>query len=127
LFTRQPDYFDGEIVPAKVIALKDSVTKRSLHYVEFVAENKTFRIKADYPLRLFVHGVTEKVIFEKEHPEKAQLYRFWGYWIGWGELLGSLVLLVLGFQLSVAITKNPTPEALLEQLDYKEPNKPRYD
>jgi hypothetical protein len=127
LFTRQPDYFDGDFAPAKLVVQKDRVTGRPINFAEFSNGIKTFQVKADYPFRLFEHKGVYSVIFEKEHPEKAVIYKFWGYWIGWGELLGSIVFLLLSFQLAKAITMNPTPEALIEQLEYKEPSKPKYD
>lgn len=127
LFTRQPDYFDGERVPAKILFVKDSVTEKQIPVAEFSIGYQNFHVKADYYLRSWKNGEKTEVIFETEHPEKGAIYGFWGYWIGLGELIGSILFIILSYQIAVSITKNPTPEALLEQLDYKEPNKPRYD
>ncbi|MEI8075056.1 MAG: hypothetical protein WCH78_09925 [Bacteroidota bacterium] len=127
LFTRQPDYFDGDRVPAIIMIAKDSVTGKQIHLAEFSNGYKNFKVKADYYLRSWKNGEKTEVIYETEHPEKGAVYGFWGYWIGLGELIASVVFIVVSYQIAVSITKNPTPEALLEQLNYKEPNKPRYD
>lgn len=127
LFTRQPDYFDGEMVPAKILFVKDRMSAKQIPVAEFSNGYKNFQVKADYYLRSWKSGEKTEVIYESEHPEKGTIYAFWGYWIGLGELIASIVFIVLSYQVAVSITKNPTPEALLEQLEYKEPNKPRYD
>jgi len=54
------------------------------------------------------------------------VYAAWGYWIRWQELLGSIVALLVLFRVAVAITSNPTPEAVIEQMEYKEEKKKRY-
>jgi len=59
-------------------------------------------------------------------PAKGAVYHWWGYWITWQELIGGVVLIILLFQLAKAITQNPTPEALLEQMEYKEERKKKY-
>ena len=94
---------------------------------EFSNGFENFRVKADYYFRNWKNGEKTEVIYESEHPEKGAIYGFWGYWISLGELLGSILFIVVGYQAAVSITKNPSPEALNEQLNYKEPNKPRYD
>jgi hypothetical protein len=127
LFTRQPDYFDGEKAPATILMVKDSITSKLIPLAEFSNGYKNFRVKADYFLRSWKNGDKADVIYETDHPEKAAIYAFWGYGISLGELLGSIIFIILSYQIAVSITKNPTPEALIEQLDYKEPNKPRYD
>ncbi len=77
----------------------------------------------------WLYSANEKLfaIVEHEHPEKAKAYCFWGYWLNWREFIASIVIGVLLFQVAVSITNNPTPEALLEQLSYKEEKKTKYD
>lgn len=77
----------------------------------------------------WLYSTNEKLqaIVEHEHPAKAKAYCFWGYWLNWRELIGSIIIGVLLFQIAVSITKNPSPEALLEQLNYKEEKKTKYD
>lgn len=127
LFTRQPDYFDGEKAPAAIQYVADSATGKMVHIARFSNGYRTYTINADYYFRSLETGDKVTVIYELDHPERAVVYTFWGYWIGLGELIGSVVFLVLSFQVALAITKNPTPESLIEQLDYKDPVKPKYD
>ena len=114
-------------MPATILMGKDSITGKSIHLAEFNNGYQNFRVKADYYLRSWKVGEKTEVIYETARPEKGAVYLFWGYWIGLGELIASFLFLIGTYQVAVSITKNPTPEALIEQLDYKEPNKPRYD
>jgi hypothetical protein len=66
------------------------------------------------------------VIYETGTPEKAAVYGIWGYWIRWGELLASMVLAVALYLVAIAVTGNPTPEALIDQLEVKEEKKRKY-
>lgn len=126
LFTRQPDYFDGEKIPATIHWLKDSASGINIPKAVYKEGNITYAIDARYPLREWKEGDTLTVIYEIAKPSHAAVYRFWGYGITWGELLTSIVLCVALFQVAVAITSNPTPESLVEQLDYKEEKRRRY-
>lgn len=126
LFTRQPDYFDGEKVPAIIqrqIGLSDG--KPVLKAV-FNTGTKEFSINPDYLFRNISEGQKLTVIYETGTPEKAAVYAFWGYWITWGELVMSVVLCFLLFQIAVSVTNNPSPESLAEQLGYKEEKKKKY-
>jgi hypothetical protein len=76
--------------------------------------------------RNFQEGERVEVMYEKEDPSKAAVYAAWGYWFRWQELLGSIAALIVLFQVAVAITSNPTPEAVIEQMEYKEEKKKRY-
>ena len=127
LFTRQPDYFDGEKAPATIEYISDSANGKKIPVAVFSNGYKNYQVKADYYLRSWKQNEKLEVIYETEHPENGAVYAFWGYWIGFGELMGSIIFLFVSFQVAVAITKNPTPESLLEQLDYKAPDKPKYD
>lgn len=124
--TRQPDYLDGEKVPAIIHHTYDSAAKRSIPKAFFNTGLKNYAIDARYVFRNVTEGKRITVIYESSLPEKAAVYSFWGYWITWGELLGSVLLILILFQIAVSVTNNPTPEALLEQLDYKEEKKPKY-
>jgi hypothetical protein len=126
LFTRVPDYFDGEKYPATISLVKDSLGN-IIPFAKYNYEGKYYTIDARYFPYQYLNGEKLTVILEKEHPQKAAIYRFGGYWLSWGELIGSIIAAILLFQVAVSITKNPTPEALLEQLSYKEEKKTKYD
>lgn len=88
---------------------------------------KNYAIDARYVFREWNDGDRTAVIYETGSPAKGAVYLFWGYWISWGELIGSIVLIYGLFQIAVSVTKNPTPEAVMDQLEIKEEKKRKYD
>ena len=86
-----------------------------------------YRIPAHYPLVTYQPGEQVTVIFESAHPLKAKVYRFWGYWLLWEELIGSIVALIVLFQIAVSITNNPSDASMKEQLAYQPEKKTKYD
>ena len=124
--TRQPDYFDGEKYPATIHLVKETLTNQIVPKAYYSIGKNKYSINAQYVLHRYKEGDKVVVIVELEHPEQAAVYRFWGYWITWEELLASFLIAVLLFQVALAITNNPTEEALAEQLSYKEEKKTKY-
>ena len=57
----------------------------------------------------------------------AFLARPWGYWIGWGELLFTVVGYIVLLQIAYAVTTNPNAQSLQDQLSYKPENKRKYN
>jgi hypothetical protein len=126
MFTRQPDYFDGEFAQATMVNWNDASSGKLVLLAEYSDGYKRYHINVDYFFRDHQLGEKLTVIYEPKNPELGQQYAIIGYWMGLGELFWSLVLLGISWDVAVSVTKNPTPEALLEQLNYKEPDKPRY-
>lgn len=126
LFTRQPDYFDGEKTPATIKWLPDSAAGKNIPKAVYSESGKQYSIDARYFLRNWKNGDKTEVILEAEHPDKAAVYAFWGYWITWGELIATVLIYIALFQVAVSLTKNPTPEAMLEQLEHKVEKKRKY-
>lgn len=122
-YTRTPDYFDGETSNA-VITI-NPITKNAI--ANFKISAVDFNIDASYPLRKLKQGDKVEVIYLPSNPQTAAVYRFWGYWITWGELLMSVILLLGLYQLAVSITYNPTEAAVLDQMDKEEMPKTKYD
>ncbi|MFY7900006.1 MAG: hypothetical protein ACOVNY_07460 [Chitinophagaceae bacterium] len=116
LFTRQPDFFDGEKTPAKVHFVYDTTSKTNKAYAIFNIVNKTYQVPIDTLFNSVLENESVTVIYESENPNKAKMYTFYGYWITWQELVASIILCIVLFQIAVGITNNPTPEAVLEQL-----------
>jgi hypothetical protein len=104
----------------------DSSSGHNIPMAIFRASQKNHAVDARYIFREWKEGDKVEVIFEKDDPSKGAVYRLWGYWLKWEEILGSLVVLIVLFQVAVAITKNPTPEAVMDQLEVKEEKKRRY-
>ncbi|HMZ45248.1 MAG TPA: hypothetical protein PLU36_00445 [Chitinophagaceae bacterium] len=118
IYSRVPDYFDGETAPATIHWLKDSTTNTTIPKAVFIHGKTKYEVDARYVLRSLPENKKLTVIYLVKKPQNAVVYSWWGYWITWGELLTSILLLVALFQVAVAITKNPTPEAVMEQLEY---------
>lgn len=127
LWTRQPDYFDGEKYPATIQLVKDTANGNTLPMAFYSIGIHQYRIAANYPLLSYEPNQKVTVIFESAHPSKAKVYRFWGYWILWEELLGSIIALIALFQVAVSITNNPSAGSLKEQLAYQPEKKTKYD
>lgn len=125
-FTRQPDYLDGEKSPALIQWLPDSTAGIKIPKAVFHEAGKEYAVDARYFLREWKPGERTEVIYETEHPEKGAVYAFWGYWMSWGELLATILIYLALFQIALSLTKNPTPEALLEQLEFKPEKKKKY-
>jgi hypothetical protein len=122
LFSRQPDYFDGQITSGTI--LSGSVTNATAH---FTVGNKPFTVSANYAFRQYGNHQSVQIIYETAHPERATVYAWWGYWIRWEECLMSLVLFIALYRIAVSITSNPTPEALAEEAAAQNPaKKPKY-
>ncbi len=117
LFTRQPDYFDGVKVPARIAQQTDSVSGKPVWKAIYHTGLKQYAVDAAYPLRSLKVGDQVTVIYESGTPEKGAVYSWWGYGITWGELLASVILCIGLFQIAVAVTSNPSPESLIEQLE----------
>jgi len=124
-FTRQPDFIDGDITTATIHYIKDSTGNRIPKALFSIGINK-YTIDAAYLFRNPQEGSRVDVIYEASMPTKAKVYSWWGYWFKAEELIGSLVLFIVLFQIAIAVTKNPTAESLIEQLDYKPEKKRRY-
>ena len=123
--TRQPDFLDGEFAPA-IIQWKTNEKGKKVPLAIYHTGYKEYAIDALYLFREYQSGDRVTVIYEAATPSKGAVYHWWGYWITWQELLGGILIIFLLFQLARAVTSNPTPEALLEQMEYVEPIKKKY-
>ena len=126
LFTRQPDYFDGVKVPALIVKQLDSSSGKQVLKAVFNTGTKEFSVEPHYVFRNIAEGQSRTVIYETGTPEKGAIYTFWGYWITWGELVMSVILCFLLFQIAVSVTNNPSQESLIEQMEFKEEKKKKY-
>ena len=111
---------------ATIHFIKDSSTGKIQPFASFLYDKKIYSVNASYLFRNFTEGQRVPLIYETSQPNKAAVYSWWGYWITWGETLFSTILLVLFYQVAVAITKNPSPESLIEQLEYKPQKRRKY-
>jgi hypothetical protein len=107
--------------------VKDSVSQKPIPHAVFTVGKEEYSVNAYYIFRNLNEGRKVDLIYENAQPKKAAIYSWWGYWISGGELLASIVLYVALFQIAVAVTKNPKPESLLEQLGDESERKRKYD
>jgi len=121
-FTRQPDYLDGQFATGIIHYIKDSAQK-PLAKVFFTIDEKTYAANAAYSLRTLREGETVTVIYDTSNPANAAVYKWWGYWLRWNELIASILIPVVLYYAAKAITANPTPETLIEELEDKERTK----
>jgi len=127
LFTRQPDFFDGEKAPATLQMLYDTTAKQIIPAAVYQAGVTWYRTDARYFLRRLHAGQKVTVIYETATPETAAVYTFWGYWIGWGELLFTVIGYVVLLQIAYAVTTNPNANSLQDQLSYAPEKKRKYN
>ena len=119
-FSREPDYFDSETTPASIVAKGESVVAV---YNEF---GKPYILQLDK--QAYGAKIGQKVIvrYELSHPEKAVINQAWGYWFIGKEMAWSFGIFAVLLGAAFATTNQPHPDALAEQLNYKQENKTKY-
>ena len=119
-FSREPDYIDSETAPAIIVAQGDSVVAL---YTEF---GKPYALKLDKQIYGHKIGQHTEVIYELSHPEKSAINQIWGYWLIGKEIAWSFGIFAVLLGIAFATTNRPHPDALAEQLNYKEEVKTKY-
>ena len=115
-FSRQPDYLDGEFATGIIHYTKDS-TQKPVAKVFFTVGKTIFHANAAYSFRHLKEREAVPVIYDTTNPSNAALYKLWGYWLRWNELLASILIPFVLYYAANAITSNPTPETLIEELE----------
>jgi len=87
LFSRQPDYFDGEKTKATIHFTKDSATGKLYPAAVYKINQVRYSFNAAYLFKTYQEGEDISVIYEASQPEKAAVYSLWGYWFKWSEIL----------------------------------------
>lgn len=127
LFSRQPDFQDGEFTPGIIHYTNDSIGN-TLQKASFSVNKKEYTVNASYPLRSLKEGQPVTIIYETNDPRHAAVYSWWGYWLQWDELLASILIPFILLYAAKAITARPAPETLLEELELKDrPKRRKYD
>ena len=111
LFSRVPDYFEGEFVNGTVSTATFSVkNKRPVLTVRYKVgdEPYTYQTNAWFISR-HIPGQTVTMIYNPSDPSIASVYAFVGYWITWNELFFTALVFIILFICAVIITgKNAT-------------------
>jgi hypothetical protein len=119
-FSREPDYFDSETTPAYIVQRGDKIVAV---YNEF---GKPYILALDKQVYGSKIGQRVEVRYELSHPEKAVINMAWGYWFIVKEIAWSFGIFALLLGMAFATTNQPHPDALAEQLKYKQENKTKY-
>jgi hypothetical protein len=122
LFSRHPDYQDGEITTGIIHYIQDSMQKPVAKAI-FIIDKSQDTINAAYPLRNLKEGQSVNIIYETSDPSKAAVYAWWGYWFQWDEILESIFIIFVLLFAAKAITAKPTPEVLVGELETGEAKK----
>jgi hypothetical protein len=119
-FSREPDYFDSETTPATIVAKGELVVAV---YNEF---GKPYILQLDK--QVYGPKIGQKVIlrYELSHPEKAVINQARGYWFIGKEMAWSFGIFAVLLGAAFATTNQPHPDALAEQLNFKQENKTKY-
>ncbi len=122
MFTRQPDYFDSERTIGIIIQHNNRLI------AQFAEAGNIYYAVVPYE---FLHHSNERVevIYETSDLSKAKQYGVLGYWITFGELIVSLIIISVLYYVAVSVTNNPTSEALIEEMEMgkRKPKRPKYD
>jgi hypothetical protein len=119
-FSREPDYFDSETAPAIITMQGDTIVAK---YTEF---GKPYNLKLDKLSFAAKIGEKIEVRYELRHPDKAAINQALGYWFIWKEMAWSFGVFAVLLGVAFATTHKPHPDALAEQLNYKQENKGKY-
>jgi len=109
-------------VPATIV-IDTNAQGRAEPFAIYHTGYEELRVSALYLLHRYHAGEKVEVIYEASNPSKGAVYHWWGYWMRWQELLPGIIIFLLLFWVASALTNNPTPEALMEQMEYKEESK----
>jgi hypothetical protein len=99
MFTREPDFIDGDIVNAVVSKATYSVSEKQPELVvDYIAGDKHLKCSTNkWFLTRHKQGQQVRVIYDPSHPEVASIYSFTAYWIRWPEVLFTAVFFVVLF------------------------------
>ena len=128
-FSRTPDVFDSVKTEGIGVGRLDPASGKPQVFIRYtVSDRKNYTFDPSYLFLQYKVGEKVPVLYEESHPQKAAVDRVWGYWVSWKEILSSLLVYFLLFQLSLAMVKNPAPETEKEQEEYaNRPKGPKYN
>jgi hypothetical protein len=125
LFTRVPDYFEGEYIQGKITKANFSDSHPNLS-IDYRVGSQTFHYRTSmWFLTTYKAGQTVTIIYNPSNPTEACIYAFIGYWIKWNELFFSSFFFIVFFIGAILITgKNSADpiasEDLLKKRKYKD-------
>jgi len=127
LFSRVPDYFEGEFIEGVVTKAGFSpATREPELMIDYRVGSETLHYTTHmWFLSTYKAGEKVSIIYDPSNPTEACIYSFIGYWIKWPEVFISAFFFVVLFIVAVFITgKNDsepfTPEDRRKKRKYKD-------
>lgn len=120
-FSRQPDFFDSETAPAIIKMKGDSLVAE---YSEYGIPHFMLLDKKQYDSKI---GSRVEVIYELSAPERVKINKVMGYWVVPNEIGWAFGIFAVLLGVAYATTHRPHPDALKEQLNFKQENKTKYE
>ena len=115
-FSRQPDYQDGEFTNGIIQYSISNNNQQPTTKAAFTVNKVSYIISAAYPFRNLTAGQKVSVIFDSSNPQNAAVYKWWGYWIQWDELVASILIPWKLCVAANAMTGDAAEEALMEDV-----------
>ncbi|MDQ6812141.1 MAG: DUF3592 domain-containing protein [Bacteroidota bacterium] len=126
LFTRVPDYFEGEFIKGVVSkATFLSKTNSPEVIIDYHVGSERLQYKTDTSfLTSYKPGQVVTIIYNPAKPAVSSIYAFIGYWINWRELLLTSAFFIILFIAARFITGINTTSNLHKVIEKK---KRKYD
>ena len=127
LFTRSPDYFEGDFIKGVVTqAGFDSTHNQPSLNIQYHVGTETYTLTTtQWFLKSYKQGEQVSIIYDPNKPGNASIYAFIGYWLRWNELFVTLGLFIVFFMAAVFITGKHSEQE--DDEDEDKPRKMKYD
>ena len=108
LFTRIPDYFEGDYIKGVVSQASFSSSNNApLLVVDYNVGSEKLQYKTnEWFLKKYKAGDAVTIIYNPAEPTVASIYAIVGYWVKWPELLLTAVFFVILFIAAKTIAGN---------------------
>jgi hypothetical protein len=104
LFTRVPDFFEGEYIDGVITRASFSNGRPQL-VIDYNVGSQKFHYRTNmWFLTTYNTGQKVTMIYDPSNPSEASIYALVGYWIRWPELFISAFLFVTFFITAIFIT-----------------------
>lgn len=110
-FSRTPDYFDGEHTSGTVL-LENGVWK-----ARYFVNNRAYLAELHPFLGAPATGEKVDIVYDPQLPAQGVVPALFGYWLQWHEFFYTALIYFGLFGVAKLVVQNPSPEALIEQLE----------
>ncbi len=117
LFTRIPDYYEGEYIKGVVSQASFSSSNNTpLVVVDYNVGSEKLQYKTNtWFLKKYKPGQIVTIIYNPAEPSVSCIYAFIGYWVKWPELILTAVFFIILFIAAKTITGNNGDEHLTDE------------